>query len=234
MKLKEMIVTELRKAIIEGQFAPGDRLVEGELCSRYRVSRTPIREALNQLETEGLVAITPGAGARIARLSRKDLIDIYDLLIVLEGAASRLACDQITEGELAKLEEYLFLFGQAMQKNDHELIFQLNLRFHWLITEATKNRYLIEMRLNFRRLIDGISRLFPQIPQQCAASMAEHRAIIDGMKARNPSLAEFLMREHLEGAKRHLVDYLDTRQNEPEQGYDRVYQKGRGRLVKDK
>ena len=55
---------ELRKAIIEGQFAPGDRLVEGELCSRYRVSRTPIREALNQLETEGLVTITPGAGAK--------------------------------------------------------------------------------------------------------------------------------------------------------------------------
>ena len=153
---------------------------------------------------------------------------------MLEGAASRLACDQITEGELAKLEEYVFLFGQAMQRNDQELIFQLNLRFHWLITEATKNRYLIEMRLNFRRLIDGISRLFPQIPEQCTASMAEHRTIIDGMKARNPSLAEFLMREHLEGAKRHLVEYLDTRQREPEEGYGRVYQKGRGRLVKDK
>jgi len=214
MRLKEMVVGSLRDAIIRGEYRPGERLVENDLCARFQVSRTPVREALDQLDREGFLKITPGAGARIAELSLKDVLDIYDILIVLEGSAARLACPHINDEQIAKLEEYDFLFQEARKKGDEELLFQLNLRFHWLITEATDNRHLIDMRLCFRRLIDSISRIFPQIPEQIEVTIGEHRQILDALKARNPSLAEFTMREHLEGAKHKLKEYLDKKEVE--------------------
>jgi len=214
MRLKERIVGRLREAIMRGEYRPGERLVENELCARFKVSRTPVREALDHLDREGLLKITPGAGARIAELSRKDILDIYDVLIVLEGAAARLACSNIGDAQMEKLEEYGFLFEEALKRHDPELLFQLNHRFHWVITEATDNRHLIEMRLRFRRLIDSISRTFAEIPEQCRVTIAEHRQILDALKARNPSLAEFTMREHLGNAKEKLREYLDKKERE--------------------
>ena len=208
MRLKERVVRDLRNAVMKGRYAPGQRLVEADLCARYKVSRTPIREALNQLQTEGLVTITPGSGAKIASLSRKNVFDVYDMLIIVESAASRLASGPITDEQIAKLEEYGFLFERAISENDHELIFQLNLRFHWLITEATDNPYLINTRLNLRSLINRISRIFPQIPGQCLASIEDHKGIVEALKAHKGRLAEFAMCEHLEAAKQRLMNHL--------------------------
>jgi DNA-binding GntR family transcriptional regulator len=214
MRLKEVVARELRNAIIKGKHRPGERLVENDLCAHFRVSRTPIREALDQLDREGFLKITPGAGAKVVEFSQKDTLDLYDLLITLEGAAARLACPHISDEQIAKLEEYDFLFQEAAKGGDDELLFQLNHRFHWLITEATDNRHLIEMRLNFRQLIDKISRTFPWIPQQTNVTLEEHERIVDALKTRNPARAEFTMREHLEGAKHKLKEYLDREQRE--------------------
>ncbi len=172
------------------------------------MSRTPVREALNQLEREGFVKITPAAGARVVALSVDEIMNVYDLLIILEGASSRLACPNIPEGQIRKLEEYGLLFEEAMPKRNEDLLFQINAQFHWLITEATRNDYLIDLRMNFRRLVDHISRIFPRIPGQCEATLSEHRQIVEALRGRNPALAEFVMREHLEGAKNHLYEYL--------------------------
>lgn len=209
MNLKNRIITNLRDAIVMGEYKPGEHLTEVSLSRRFKVSRTPIREALNQLEKEGFVKIIPDIGAKVVNLSLKDALDIYDLLIVLEGAACRLASLRINDEQINKLEEFNFLFEKAIGNKNIDLIFQLNFNFHWLITEATKNAYLIEIRANFRRLVDRIARIFPLIPGQPGATLSEHRQIIDALKARNPGLAEFIMREHLENAKNHLVEYLN-------------------------
>jgi DNA-binding GntR family transcriptional regulator len=92
------------------------------------------------------------------------------------------------------------------------LLFILNACFHWLITEATRNPFLIAIRTNFRWLVDRIARIFPHLPGQCEETLSEHRQIIDALKARNPSLAGFVMREHMENAKKNLYDYLATRE----------------------
>jgi DNA-binding GntR family transcriptional regulator len=99
-----------------------------------------------------------------------------------------------------------------MKEKNADLLFDLNARFHWLITEATINPYLIGIRTNFRRLVDRIARIFPHIPGQCEQTLSEHRKIIDALKARNPSLAEFVMREHLESARKNLYDYVVRRE----------------------
>jgi DNA-binding GntR family transcriptional regulator len=214
MNLKEKTITELRNSILKGEFGPGERLTEALLSARFQVSRTPIREALNQLEKEGFVKITPAAGARVVKLSLKDTFDIYDILIVLEGAASRLACPLIDKDQVNKLEEYQLLFEKALREGNEELLFDLNTQFHWLITEATKNSYLIEMRTNFRRLVDRIARIFPHVPGQCEETLLWHRKIIDALKARNPALAEFVMKEHLGDAKKKLAEYLEGREKQ--------------------
>jgi len=212
VNLKRKTITELRNSILKGEFGPGEHLTEALLSARFKVSRTPIREALNQLEKEGFVKMTPAAGARVVNPSLKDTLDIYDILIVLEGAASRLACPLIQEDQLDKLEEYQLFFEKALKEENEDLLFDLNSQFHWLITEATKNAYLIEMRTNFRRLVDRIARIFPHVDGQCEETLLWHRKIIDALKARNPALAEFVMREHLGNAKQKLAEYLRGRE----------------------
>lgn len=214
MNLKEKTVTEIRNAILKGEFGPGERLTEALLSERLKVSRTPIREALNQLEKEGFVKMTPAAGARVVKLSLKETLDIYDILIVLEGAASRLACPLIEQDQLSKLEDYQFLFEKALEEKNEDLLFDLNTQFHWLITESTKNSYLIQIRTNFRRLVDRISRIFPHVPGQCEETLLWHRKIIDALTARNPALAEFVMKEHLGNAEKNLTEYLKERETQ--------------------
>jgi DNA-binding GntR family transcriptional regulator len=214
MSLKEKIIRDLRQAIVNREYGPGAHLTEAALCERFKVSRTPVRESLNQLEKEGFIKIIAGAGAKVVNLSLKETLDIYDILIILEGASSRLACANITGDQLQKLEEYNYLFEKAKDQKNTELLFELNSRFHWLITEATRNAYLIDMRANFRLLVDRIARLFPSIPGQCEATLLEHKHVIDALKSKNSPLAEFTMREHLEGAKRKLQEYLREKQEE--------------------
>ena len=209
--IKKRITLDLRDAIINGEYPPGTHLVESELCARFKVSRTPVREALAELEKEGFVRITPASGARVVELSIEDVSHIYDMLIVLEGAASRLACDRMTDEQVGKLEEYTFLFEKSLEEGNAEFLFELNNSFHWLITRETGNAYLMDMRSNFRALVDRISHIFPHIPGQMEATIASHRKIISALKARNPALAEFVMREHLESAKGHLLAYLCER-----------------------
>jgi DNA-binding GntR family transcriptional regulator len=208
MNLKEKAAAKLRNAVLKGEYLPGDRLTEIALSKRFRVSRTPIREALRQLEKEGFVKISPSGGARVVKLSMKETLDIYDVLIILEGAACRFAAAQIDETQLDRLEEYNLLFERAMDEKNVELLCDLNASFHWLITEAAKNSYLIDMRTNFRRLIDRIARIFPHVPGQCDETLLWHRKIIDALKARNSALAEFVMREHLGNAKKNLAEFL--------------------------
>lgn len=228
MNLKDRIIRELRRAISRGEYEPGEHLTEAALCQRFKVSRTPIREALNQLEKEGFVRITPAAGASVVALSPQQISDIYDLLSILEGAACRLACKHITDEEIQKLEEYNFLFEKAVEEGNEDLTFHVNWQFHWLITEATRNAYLVDFRSNLRELVDRIGRISPRIPAQVKASLQEHRQLTEALKDRNPALSEFIMREHLDAAKKRLAAHiLQSVGNVPDETPRQ--KKGRGR-----
>jgi DNA-binding GntR family transcriptional regulator len=208
MPLKETIITNLRNAIITGKYKPGERLTEENLCKQFGVSRTPIRETLQFLEKEGLLKIIPHAGARVIEFSTKDVSNIYDILIILEGSACRLACSHITLDQINKLKEYHFGVEKAAAQNNPELFFQLNQKFHWVITESTNNRFLMEMRANFRRLLNRFALLAPIIPGQINATLEEHPKIIDALVKSNPGLAEFVGKEHMENAKKFTLEYL--------------------------
>lgn len=208
MTLKEKIVENLRNLIVEGEYRPGEHLTEIRLCERFGVSRTPVREALNQLEKEGFVTITPEAGARVIELTIRDISDIYDILIVLEELAGRLGTRAFDNQKIDKLEEYQLMMEKAAVEKNAELLYDLNNQFHWLITESSRNAYLIDIRDNFRGLVDRFARLNPHVPGQIESTLREHRQIISALKAHNPALTGFLIKEHLQGAKERLLAYL--------------------------
>ena len=214
MNLKENIVTELRNAIVSGEYKPGDHLTETALSLRFGASRTPIREALNRMEKEGFIKIIPGKGARVVKLSLKDISNIYDMLIVLEGLASKLACSQLTDEQIDKLEQIFLKTTRASNRKNLHLMSELNIQFHWIITEATKNSYLIDVRFKFRNIIDQFGRISYLAPGQIKATLVEHQKIIDAFKRRSPTLAELLTKKHLENGKKRVLKYLSEGQEE--------------------
>jgi DNA-binding GntR family transcriptional regulator len=209
--LKETIIRDLRKAIVSGKYKPHEHLKEVSLCKRFKVSRTPIREALRQLEKEGLVETIPYAGARIVKLSKTDVSNIYDMIITIEGAASRLACPLISKKQIVKLEEYQFMLEKAAGDRNYDLAFEINHNFHKLIAECTQNPYLIQTWQNFRSMVNLFGRftLSDMVPGQLKATSEEHPRIIEAMKNKNPAMAEFVAREHMETGRESMLEYLE-------------------------
>lgn len=176
------------------------------------MSRVPVREALNQLQAEGFIDIAPNRGASVVKFSINDVSNLYDVLIGLESTACRLACRNITDGQILKLEEYQFMIDRTFESKDWELFIELNMQFHMFITETANNPYLVDIRKKFRGLIDRFARFSPFIPEQLKATREEHPRIIEGLKSRNPAMAEFATREHLENAKQLMLKYFKRKE----------------------
>jgi DNA-binding GntR family transcriptional regulator len=209
--MNESIVINLRNAIAKGEFKPGERIKQEALSRRFSVSRMPIREALKQLEREGFVKTIPNVGARVVEFSEKDLSDIYDMLIILESSAARLACSKMSDDQIGKLRDYQLRMERAGGERNFPFFFQLNVQFHWLITECTENPYLIETRKNFMNLVNIFIQFAAVLPDGIMTPLVktnfeEHPMIVDALEKRNPALAEFAMKEHMDKAKKlHLL-----------------------------
>ena len=118
LPLRDVVFNTLRRAIITGEFAPGERLMEISLANRLGVSRTPVREAIRKLDLEGLVIMIPRKGAQVAKITEKSLRDVIEIRCVLEEFAASLACERITEEGKEKLKEAHRQFVEAAQTND--------------------------------------------------------------------------------------------------------------------
>ncbi len=210
VKLSETVTIELRKAIARGEYRPGQRLTEAALCERFKVSRTPIREALRELEAEGLVTVTSNLGASVVKLTPENMNNIYDMLIVLEGTACSMAATRMSEEDIVRLEDCHFRITQAATEKNYDLVFELNRRFHVIIVESTANPYLIQMRRLMSQLSNRFGRLTltPMVPGQMVATLEEHPEVIAAIRKRNPGMAEFQGRRHMESAKKFTLKYF--------------------------
>ncbi|MBW1700037.1 MAG: GntR family transcriptional regulator [Deltaproteobacteria bacterium] len=211
MTLKENVSIQMRRAIAQGEYRPGERLTEKALCERFNVSRTPVREALRELQAEGLVTISPDLGASVVKLTREDLNNLYDVLIPLEGTACSLASIKMNAEQILQLENCHFKIIQAAAEKNYDLLFELNCQFHSLIVESTANPYLIQMRNNIGRLTNRFGRftLTAMVPGQIQATLEEHPEVIEAIKNGNPGTAEFQGRKHMESAKKFTLEYYD-------------------------
>lgn len=195
------LFTALLDAIDRGAYPPGARLVETELADRFKVSRTPIREALNRLETVGVAARDGRRGMTVAVLDHDQLGELYDLREVLEGFASRLAARRAAPAEIAVLREMVTADAAlAEQGASAQELAIANKRFHRQLHHASHNRYLLDMLGGMRRSMALVSGTTLAIPERGRTSIAEHDAIVSAIENRDEDGAEQAARTHIYNA----------------------------------
>jgi len=207
---KEVVVEIIREAILSGELEPGDRLLQLELAERYNVSPTPVREALQQLEAEGVLIRSPHKGVRVADVKLEDTREIYFIRSALEAQATRLAIPGLSETDMAQLQELQFQFEAQIEKNELMELRKLNQDFHMLIYQKAEMPRLYKM-------IRNLWTRFPWdtlyvLPGRAPESAREHQQLIEAIAARNVELAAQRMQVHIEQGVNALTDYLNSSQ----------------------
>ncbi len=190
----------IRDAIANGVYGAGDRLPEVELASEAGISRTPVREALRRLDSEGIVELLPNRGSRVAGWSAHDLDEAFELRSQLEGYGARLAAQRAGTGELSELTQLVegmeeVVAGRAPGRLDR--IAELNGKFHSGVLELAGNRRLasVVQAIVQRALVARTFHLYT--PQELARSSGHHRELLDALSAGDPDWAEAIMRAHI-------------------------------------
>ena len=200
--LRDKAYYSIKNGIITFQYKPGATLPEEQLCKELGISRTPIREALKELQYKGLVRTIPGKGAFVAELSVQDIHEAFFLRQVLEVAALRVTIQNYREDDLKPLKE---LFSTSLDKklnqNDYEALFQSDISLHNFIVKTAGNRRLTEFVANLGDQIERIRRTSARVPGRMEISLQEHRNILNAIVKRDGENAEKLLVAHLENVK---------------------------------
>lgn len=206
--LRVQVFKAIENAVLNGEFKAGDSLNELKISSELGVSRTPVREALMQLELEGLVKNIPNKGAVVIGVSEKDIEDIYAVRIRIEGLAAKLCAENISEEELDALQKIVDLQEFYLSKNDAEQIWRLDGDFHKLIYNASQNRPLRFMLSNFHNYIKRARDISVHAEGRAEKTVSEHKAILEAVKNKDGELAELLTARHIANAKNNLLEQI--------------------------
>lgn len=202
-------VTRIRRSIMDGDLRPGTRLQEVELAAQLGVSRTPVREALRTLSSQGLVEILPNRGARVASWSTGDLEEIYELRIMLEGRAAERAAGRTGPDDIARLSGLCDrMEGCAHRADTQDLIelSELNARFHRIVIDSADSPRLAAM-LGSVVQVPLVLRTFARYtPDALARSMSHHRELAAAIRAGVPEWAGAVMRSHIIAARAVLLE----------------------------
>lgn len=202
--LTSKVFKVLEKAILDGELIPGEALSEQSISGNLGVSRTPVREALRQLELEGLVKTVPNKGSVVVGLSEKDVEDIYIIRVHIEGLAARWAANNVTEEELSELKDILELQEFYASKGDLEHVKSLDSTFHSAVYKACKSNPLRQILSQLHNNIRRFRGLSIQSEGRAAAAVSEHRRIFEAISSHNGDLAEQEAMDHIVNAKQSL------------------------------
>lgn len=189
------IVADIRAGVL----LPGDRLTETDLATRFGISRTPVREAIRQLEADGLVQHTPRVGATIRTLDHSEISELYDMRAVLEGTAARFAARAASDVELGEIAAIAAAMERARETAD---LYALNRQFHAAILDAARNRFLVRAVEAVQKTLLILGRTTMAESARVEAAEVEHAEILAALEARDQAGAEAAMRRHIEAAHR--------------------------------
>lgn len=196
--LHDAIVARVRDMVIEGELAPGTRLHEGNLGKMLGVSRTPLREALKFLVSEGLLELSPGRGAVVRQFTAKDVHDSLIVLGSLEGLAGRLACANATDAEIREVQQLHDRMMDMYEKRDRLPYFKLNQAIHSAILRLTKNEALVSVHGVLQARLKRIRYIGNEGPEKWAGAVADHEEIIMALAARDPERLSTILTAHME------------------------------------
>jgi DNA-binding GntR family transcriptional regulator len=208
--LREQIVSSLRESIVKGELSSGQKLTEPELAEKLGISRTPIREAFRQLESEGFLTVIPRRGAVVSSLTRKEIEDFYEIKSLLEGYAARVAAEKITKKDIDKLRKLNEQLEALTQGDDVEAFFRKNNEFHNTFIALCGNEKLLELRSD---LVQKFLRFRLQalaVPGRLMESVKQHRVIIRALAKKDGRLAEAVVIEHSLLSGEELAEQLES------------------------
>ena len=188
--LSSRVFHTIREDILNGKYQANEELKEKSIGEEMGVSRTPVREALRQLELEGLVHIIPNKGAFVENVTLEDIKDIYEIRSLLEGLCARWAANNITKEQLEELEETVFLSDFHFSKENWDQMVELDNRFHEIVYEACGSKELTRVLRDYHHYLQRIRKITLEQKTRARASMDEHCKIAEALKARDAAEAE--------------------------------------------
>ncbi len=197
--LRGNVFRSIRDGILNGKYKEHEELREVALGKELGVSRTPVREALRQLELEGLVTIIPNKGAYVTGITAKDMNDIYEMRCMLEGLCAKWATEHITKEQLDELDEIIFLseFHMRRESSTTEQVEELDGRFHKVLYEASQSRMLSHVLTDFHKYSLMARRASMISEERARKSIREHKQILRAIRDKDADLAEQLASEHV-------------------------------------
>ncbi len=209
---QQFVYATLRESIIRCELRPGSRLVIDDLARQYHVSIIPVREALRILQSEGLVLSVAHVGATVAPISRASVVEVFTMMEGLELVATRVAAQRAGPLDVAGLSDLVTAMDQALESGSPQQWAELNTRFHLAIARIADMPILLEMMRRAFDYWDRVRRYYftDVLIHRLKLAQAEHRAILDQIKARDLASLEQTIREHIQGALASYTSYLET------------------------
>jgi DNA-binding GntR family transcriptional regulator len=207
------VVNQLRDFIVEGHLAPGGRVPERELCERFDISRTPLREALKVLAAEGLIELLPNRGARVRQFTEADIRHLFEVISGLDFVAGRMACVRITDDAIAAIEKlHLEMYTHYLRQELADY-FRINQQIHQAIVDAAANPVLSE---NYAKLNAAVRRLRYSANlvrrDRLSDAMREHEQIVDALRRRDAYALGMLMFDHMQRKCEAVCEHLREHQ----------------------
>ncbi len=203
--LYQEVAERLRQRIFAHELPPGTWIDEQALAIDYGISRTPLREALKVLASEGLVTLKPRRGCYVTEISERDLDEIFPLMAMLEGRCAFEASQKARSDDISRLESIHALLEKHATAGNKEGFFEANQEFHRAVQELADNRWLMQVIQDLRKVLK-LTRLHSlSLEGRLQQSLDEHRLIMAGFKAKDPKRAEKAMHDHLVSGREALA-----------------------------
>lgn len=204
--LTDEIADIIRERILRGEYKIGEKIKENQLATELRVSRTPIREAFKQLESEGLMEYIPNRGCFAKGFTKQDLQDIYSVRKALEQLAVEWAVERITDEEIDTLKSQMDLMEFYIKRGDAKKVLELNNEFHQIIYGSTRSRFLAQVLRSYQDYVIQTRRATVYGEENLKNILNEHKSILEAIDRRDAELAVTRMGEHLYNSRERAED----------------------------
>jgi len=215
LNLSDQIANRLRDMIVQNQLSPGDRIRERDVCKELQVSRTPLREALHKLASEGLIDLVPNRGAVITSPSGAEIADMLQVLGVLEAFAGERACEMISDEELGEIKALQYEMLAAFSRGDRLTYFKLNQRIHLSVVKAARSDTLLSMHTRLNARLYRIRYQSNLKNERWGSALEEHDNIMAALEQRDSEKLSTLLRQHLRSTWEKVSEIMHHEDGQP-------------------
>lgn len=209
LSIREHAYLYLKELILEGEFKAGDRLIERELAAKLKISRTPIREALFRLESQGFVKTVPRKGVVVSNISENEVIEVFTILASLEVLAVKLAAQRMDKETQEELDQRIKELMELEEQSEENFNFE-HIQMNRLINKASKSPKLFEILSGLIDYIHMAANMGYETPGRRKISLKEHIDIMKALRDKDTEIAEYLMRIHIENSKKAYIAYIES------------------------